>query len=215
MYKTINLKEVQIYLINLEEDHERRNAIYEWCSRLGFLNPIIVPGIRSTPHSIGLSEAHRNAIELGIESRKPFIVMEDDAFPNYEDESYIITIPEDAEAVYLGASRYGVDYDNPHTHKDPGALFHQVNPDELIFRVFNTLTTHAILYIDKEYSLSAMDVALKSFTTDVRPVDLAFASYLLQNHKVYFLKPFFYQNDPKKIEQSESTKNVNPRDHLK
>jgi hypothetical protein len=208
----INLKNTQIYLISLPEDGKKRSNVLAWCKKMGFLEPIIVPGIRADPYWVGLSQAHYNAITLGANSKKPFIVMEDDAFPNYRHDSYIISIPDNTDAVYLGASIDGVDYENPYTYKDNGALFADLGSGK-VFKAVNTLTTHALLYVDMEYSFEAARVALKSLL-DQQPVDCAFAYSLLPNYNVYFLKPFFYQNDLIKNYIIPRTKNLDPMKYL-
>ena len=208
----INLKETQIYLINLPEDRKRKETVFEWCKTLGFLKPVIVPGIKTEPYRVGLSQAHYNAITLGLNSQKPFIVMEDDAFPNYEDESYVISIPDDTDAVYLGASIDGVDYDNPFTYKDNGASFIDIN-NGLLFKAVNTLTTHAILYVSLEYALIAAKTALDSSVKE-QYIDQAFAYNLMTIYNIYFLKPFFYQNDLVKDYVIPRTKDLNPLNYL-
>jgi hypothetical protein len=214
MNKTIDLKKIQIYLINLEEDSEKRSRVFQWCETLGFLKPIIVQGIKKSKYWVGLDLAHARAISLGVKSKKPFIIMEDDAFPNYDDESYVVSIPNDTDALYLGGCRNGVDKENSFTHKTDGALFENVLGDSLTFRALNLLTTHAILYLNLKYALKAKHVCLKA-ATEEKHTDLAFAKNLLPNYKVYFIKPFFYQNDLKKPFMIEETRVVDPRRYIK
>ena len=214
MNMTIDLKKIQIYLINLEEDNEKRLKLFEWCESLGFLKPIIVPGIKKNKYWVGLDLAHARAIDLGIQGEKPFIVMEDDSFPNYVDESYVVSIPNDSDALYLGGCENGVDNENIFTHKVGGALFKNVLGDDVVFRALNMLTTHAILYVNLNYAVAAKRVCLKAAKEEIHS-DLAFAKNLLPNYKIYFIKPFFYQNDLKKPHMIEETRVVDPKKYIK
>lgn len=207
LMQTINLKKISIYYVNLEDDIQRRISFLRWTKKLKFQAPIRIPGIRAMDYFIGLAEAHYNAVKMGIESGKPFIVMEDDAAPSYKNESYIVNVPHDADAVYLGASPYAVDKNNPQC-ATWGAEF--ISLDSHLFRAVNTLSAHAILYLTKEYAEAALEQLRLSFTSYPRHCDLGFAENMLPNYNVYFTKPFFYQNDPNKPHVTQITKEIDP-----
>jgi hypothetical protein len=210
--QSINLKNIPIYFINLDSDINRKESFLSWTSKLNFKDPTRVPAIKSDEYFIGLAEAQYNAIRLGIESGVPFIIMEDDATPNYEDENYVIEIPDDTDAVYLGASMYGVDKLDP-TAASYGAEFIKTNIKNL-YKAKNTLTAHAILYLTNQYAKAALKELNLCFTEYKRHCDLAFAENLLPKHNVYFIKPFFYQNDVNKPSVTKNTKNINPNNFL-
>jgi hypothetical protein len=207
----INLKELPIYYVNLEADVQRKINFLRWTKKKGFQKPVRIAGIRSAEYYLGLAEAQHKAVKIGIESGGPFIIMEDDAAPNYEGENYVIKVPNDADAVYLGASPYAVDKNNPESAVKQ-AEFDKIGKD--LYRVKNTLSAHAILYLTERYAMAALNQLRLSFSSYPRHLDLAFAENLLPRYNVYFIKPFFYQNDIKKPYVTEITKDIDPNNFL-
>lgn len=210
--RTIDLKGVPLYYISLDDALDRQQNFLSWAAELGFQSPTRVSAIRSENYFLGLAEAHYNAISLGMQSGMPFIVFEDDATPNYENEDYLIRIPHDADAVYLGASPYAFDNENP-TQAKYGAEFVEV-ADKDLFRVKNATTLHAVLYMTKEYSEASLKENMTTFTDYFRAGDLAIAENVLPNYNVYFTKPLFYQNDTNKPYVTKITREINANDFL-
>jgi hypothetical protein len=209
--QSINLKELPIYYVNLESDAQRRVNFLRWTKKREFQIPVRIPGIKAAEYHVGLAEAQYNAVKIGIESGGPFIVMEDDATPNYENESYVIEVPNDADAVYLGASPYAVDKNNPESAVKQ-AEFDKIGKG--LYRVKNALSAHAILYLTDRYALAALNELRLSFSSYPRHLDLAFAENLLPRYNVYFIKPLFYQNDIRKPYVTEITRDIDPNNFL-
>lgn len=212
--KQIDLKTVQIYLISLDTDMYRRSRVVAWCKELGFIEPVIVPGIANDPYYVGLAEAYYNALMMGLDSNKPFIIMEDDSMPMRLDNDYIVDIPENTDALYLGANVDGYNPENIDIHIEGGASVSIFSNSPLIFKFDNVLSAHAILYLNARYAALAALECWKSFNTHPRPIDLSFAFELQQKNNVYFIKNFFYQQDDKKDFAVHSTKNFNPFNHI-
>lgn len=119
----------------------------------------------------------------------PFILLEDDATPTRWFTSKL-EIPEDADAVWLGITRYGILKDEP---SPEGAGFHG-SPD--LPRVTNMLGSHAVLFIEPDFVNSVRDELLKLLRTQPeQPHDRMLAA-LQQRWMVYATNPpLFYQND--------------------
>jgi len=131
---------------------------------------------------------------------RPFISLEDDcsATPWFRDS---IMVPDDADAVYLGISAYGL-------HPMTGLGYPQVQlapvNSELV-RIYNMLSTHAILFMTRKWTLNCLECCKSALGTKLPGSwDIPIASSL-PKHQVYALKkPLFYQ-DSKMGGQEEPT----------
>jgi hypothetical protein len=130
---------------------------------------------------------------------KPFIFMEDDCSvtPWFRHE---IPVPKDADAVYLGISLWGMHGAQAHPLVKKEAV------SEELVRVYNMLSTHAVLIMSKrwvenvlkcyEYAYFSMDKP-QEFDVPVAHTMPLFSIYALKN-------PLFYQ-DSKMGGQEEPT----------
>ncbi len=125
--------------------------------------------------------AQHNALH---EFEPPFIILEDDATPlNFNP---IITIPDDADAVYLGISSWG----RMNGHSGPFVQYENI--DDNLHRVYNMLGTHAILYLNEEYVSVCKKVSFKQYEIEDY-IDIGFTD-IQKYYQVYsFDKPLFYQ----------------------
>jgi len=119
---------------------------------------------------------------------KPFVCIEDDCSAT---DGQLPTFPEDADAVYLGISAYG--------NIDGRALLNIITspvPEYPgVVRIYNMLSTHAILYNTKrwvENCIQCYKTALDSNRPESWDLPLALSQ---PNFNVYALKyPLFYQD---------------------
>lgn len=125
-----------------------------------------------------------------VEPFVPFVCLEDDcsATPWF---NHFFPVPEDADAVYLGLSSYGI-----HPRVDQAVLYVQCDhvSDELV-RVFNMLSTHAIFFKTRRWVENCIECFERAATSS-RPEswDLPLARSM-KNFNVYALKrPMFYQD---------------------
>jgi hypothetical protein len=124
---------------------------------------------------------------------KPFIFLEDDCSPT-EWFRYHINIPTDADAVYLGISEYGM-FNNR-------AVKYVIREDvnDEISRVFNMLSTHAVLFHTETWTKNVLECLKKTITNQIFPYkprdfDILYA-ISMSNFKVYALRrPLFYQDE--------------------
>ena len=131
---------------------------------------------------------------------RPFVCLEDDcsATPWFR---RVISVPEDADAVYLGISTYGL-------HPMTGLGYPHVQmarvSSELV-RIYNMLSTHALLFMTRAWTQKCLECVRQALDTELPgswdiPIARSMADY-----KVYALKsPLFYQ-DSKMGGQEEPT----------
>jgi hypothetical protein len=205
----IKLSELHSFYINMEKDVSRRHSFLKWNKALDFKNVKRIVGIAKTPYYVGLSHAFKNAIEAGLQRNHPFIIFEDDATPTENFINYV-EVPDDADAVYLGVSPWGVSSHNNKTFiKENGAFFLKVDNIKNVFRVKNTLSAHAVLHITKRYSLAMQKVFEESIEQQSHSDVQAYKYGIFEKYKVYAIGPLFYQHDKNKPSVLEGTKNIN------
>lgn len=140
----ISLIDTPVYYINLSEHTHHKTAIQAELKELGFSSITRIEGVLDENGKSGCTKAHKKALEHLSETEDPFIILEDDArIANFVSS---IEVPDDADAVYLGNSRYGL-YGGRGTFRISAE---KVSED--LYRVYNMLGAHAILYINKDYA---------------------------------------------------------------
>jgi hypothetical protein len=169
----------------MDQDADKRVQLEKTLSDRGFKSVTRVPGVEGIGKINGTTAAHIKAISYAIESVGfPFIVLEDDVVLNNINTDVIL--PADADAIYLGLSMWGV-Y-NGKGHVQISAEKH----NESFYKLHNMLSTHAIMYTNKDY----VKLLLKCYEFSIKtgePLDKVNAE-LMKYFEVYGLsKPMFYQ----------------------
>ncbi len=159
----IDLKEIPILYINLDEDTKRfrdinllfDDLVKDW----GFKKENIyrIPGIRNPIKANGVSEAHLAAMEFSKQFDGPFLVLEDDVELTFLNSK--INVPDDANAVYLGNSQHGLEFNNayplypekPNNGITANVLSDVYSKNKDLYRVLSMSSAHAILYINDVY----------------------------------------------------------------
>jgi hypothetical protein len=210
----INIPSVPAFYINMEDAPQRKNNFVSWNKDLGFNNVTRIAGIYDEKYYVGLSKAFVNALESGIKIKgDSFIVFEDDAHPTEKFKNEI-EVPDDADAVYLGVSPWGFRRDQDPKGKADfnGSVFKEVKDFSEVFKIYNTLTCHAILYTNKDYAGAALESYKKSIDLKHYGDAQIYFDGLFDKYNVYAVGPFFYQNDPSKLHVLEGTKNIIMKD---
>jgi hypothetical protein len=156
--RAIDLRAMSILVINSEDRPDRRAFMQRQMDALG-LPFSFVNGVRMTGPGKGCAQAHLSVLKR-TDVRTPFLVLEDDC--EFTDNfHYRYVFPEEAEAVYLGVSGFGI--------QPPGSIgtgegiwkgvrFTRFGPNYL--RVFNMLSGHARLYLTESYRAAVIDRAM-------------------------------------------------------
>ena len=194
----LDLRDIPVLYINMDKDVEKRERIENHIDRLGFKTKIRVPGVvhRDGPLA-GCALAQYNAL---YEVDPPFIILEDDATPF--DYNPIISIPDDADALYLGISSWG----RMNSHSGPFVQweYYFKEVDINLLRVYNMLSTHAILYLNPEYISVCKKIAYHHHEINEH-VDIGFTD-IQKYYNVYaFNQPLFYQTSSNGTDQKLSS----------
>lgn len=190
----VDIRKVDTYYINLDRDLHRKTHIERLLQNYKFDKYERIVGVRGQ-NRIGCTISHIKALETAIKKNKyPYLILEDDV--GIFNDNFIIDVPDDADAMYLGLSSVGSDL----LKKDKADLLLYIkNIDETKHNVINMVARHAILHTNKEYDLKALEYN-KMFIDSPQNFcggDVAI-SQLNKIKNVYALnKPIFYQKDPK------------------
>jgi hypothetical protein len=175
----IEITKLPVYYINLKRDTARNEFMKQQLSE--FENVTRVEAVEHEAGYIGCALSHLKVLESVT---APCLVLEDDAQLNYLPP--VITVPDDAAGVYLGTSQWAylngqIDF----------FLRYSVNGDTA--RIYNMLSTHAILYLSESWREAVKGAAYYAANEARMPIDI-YAAQLQRFFPVYAtVKPVFVQ----------------------
>ena len=184
----IDLRDCETFALSLPGAGARRESIGALCAELG-LGARLIDGVEAKPGRIGCALGHLRALRLAPPGR-PLLILEDDVAAN-EPFNPVLEVPDDADAVYVGVSLYGavdlldyVGFSNM-IAADP--------VDDRLLRIYNLLSTHAILYVSDRFKAASAEAVLVALADLDREHDKEMAR-LQETFVVYALRhPLFYQ----------------------
>lgn len=188
----VNITDLPTYYINLDEERERRKNMERLLIDNGFKN-IVRFDAKKAGKRVGCSMSHAALLEEIIKKDDyPCLILEDDLALYEFRES--IEVPDDADAMYLGFSRYGWN----HNQEEPFPKSLKITElSENHHRVYNMLARHAIIHFNKDYDQACVEV-MNKFINDpekYKAGDVSISAFHPQ-YKIYSLNvPIFYQND--------------------
>lgn len=185
----INLLDIPVFYINMSKDGHKRIHIQRQLEDLGFKNITRIDAVEDKVNGrVGLSKSQLKALS---QVSAPFIVLEDDADPNAF--SPVIEVPDDADAVYLGNSQWGMQS----SHAGFYLKYKKVKGYPDILRIYNMLSSHAILYLNQEYVKMCQRTTKYCAEVYPMPMDVPFAM-IQRFFNIYALNnPAFVQKDYK------------------
>ena len=192
----LDLRDVTVYYLNRAGDDVRHSHMQTVGKQFGFKKFHRVEGPVDPKRFMAGSTGMCRIAELALckEPFQPFIILEDDCnltpyYPWNEETSYKLVVPEDADIVYLGISRWGVHPTHPVcTHN---LKFRTYNAR--LKQVYNMLSLHAILFCSRCFTRNFMrnmvEAAITNTTWDT------FVARSQSCFKCYALtRPLFYQD---------------------
>jgi hypothetical protein len=226
MVKTqeISLRDLDYYFINLPEHTERCKSLVERLLKIGIDKESIyrIEGIRKKGISedsvyVGCFHSQLKALKYALEknksSFKPFVILEDDAVINRFPST--IQIPKDAHSVYLGLSSWALDPQLKTNLASNGTVVYERINNEIV-RIYNMLSSHAIMYLDIMHIKSLIDslennlnegnvifskvqnIPMMYYGTPLLPCDVIMANQQSISNVYALRDPIFYQDDKHK-----------------
>jgi hypothetical protein len=185
----IDLADCQTLVISLKDAVERRKSIDETCKQLG-LDFEIIDAVKCNPGWMGCALSHIKALRRW-NGKRPLLVLEDDIAPGGQFHR-VLDIPKGADAVYLGTSMYGgVPSRGWQAHYRLIAA-EQVGPN--MARIFNMMSSHAILHLSGEWVTGAINSILQFMTEYNLPPDMGLAKRQADFRVYSQIEPNFFQS---------------------
>lgn len=183
----INLLDIPVFYINMKKDVHKKEHIEKQLKAVGFKKITRIDAIEDKNNGrVGLSKSQHIALS---QIPAPFIILEDDADPKQFVST--ITVPDDADAVYLGNSNWGFQ----NSHAGFYLKYEKVGGYPNIFRIYNMLSSHAILYLSDEYVNMCKRTTKYCAEKYPLPMDVPFAM-IQRFFNIYALnQPIFIQKD--------------------
>lgn len=183
----INLLDIPVFYINMKKDTDKRLHIEEQLSQVGFKNVTRIEAVEDKENGrVGLSKSQLRALS---QVSAPFIVLEDDADPKHFEP--VIEVPDSADAVYLGNSQWGL----LQGHTGFYLKYKKLQDMPKIMRIYNMLSSHAILYLTNEYVSVCKRTTRYCAEDYALPMDVPYAM-IQRFFNVYAInKPMFVQKD--------------------
>lgn len=185
----INLLDIPVFYINMKKDVEKNNHMKKMLEDLGFKNVTRIEAVEDKVSGRrGLSKSQYKAL---TQVPPPFIVLEDDCQIKYFKSE--INIPDDTDAFYLGNSAWGI----LGSHTGFVLRYQQVKEMPEVYRIFNMLSSHAILYLSNDYVSVCQRTTnyCANVAKNPYPMDIPFAE-IQKYYNVYTMnKPLFIQKD--------------------
>jgi hypothetical protein len=193
----LDLTKLPVFLVSpgTGKYEERVGEVFRRLVKAGFHT---ITFVRSTPDPNPTDSLTKTVIQI-LEAQAghgvPFLIFEDDV--QFEHIPSQIDIPEDADLLYLGVSKWVY----PHSYETLGEGFHicengqghTTEVSDTLVRLKGTTSTHGILYRGEAFKADAVE-KLKERLAHHTPHDLIFAT-LHAKYNAYGLKePLVYQD---------------------
>lgn len=214
-----NLLECCVYYINLPEHRDRDASFKARMTSRGFdldrvhrVEGIRKPGIPQDSVFVGCFNSQLKALKKASGGSYPFIILEDDATINHIPGS--IEIPDDCDVLYIGISSWGFVPDQSGNLSGLNKIIYD-RVDNNFVRIFNMLSSHAIMYTkpsyveslikDLENNLSGGQITAESngaslnyYGGNMLPCDIIMANKQYKSKAYALRNPIFYQDDKHK-----------------
>jgi GR25 family glycosyltransferase involved in LPS biosynthesis len=187
----IDIRAIPTYFINLDFDTEKRARVEEIGQQLG-LRMTRFEAIKASVGVVGCGLSHIALWESLLHAPFPVLILEDDIELTKPDQFRpVFTIPDDADALFLGISHAGC---------NTGGGFDSVRftpVDDALVQVHNMLATHAILFMNPAFMRKCIEFSRHCISNGVA---FDFGTATVQRAwRVYaYRHPWFYQADPHK-----------------
>lgn len=161
---------------------------------------IRIEAIMETPKYNGVSMSHMIAILKGINTKQPFIILEDDVSIDRERldflklENELQKMNPKCDTLYMGLSSWGGRKGNSEKkiELEKGAVFEEI--DHPYFVKLNSMySAHAILYINRDYAIETTKLCIMAICLN-KPHDITLENLYKKYNVLGIRRPWFYQD---------------------
>jgi len=171
----IKIRKLNSYFINLDEDVEKSSSTISELRKCGITKINRYPAVQFTPPRTGLAMTFQNLLEDISGHKRPVLICEDDIRKNPRFSLDTIEVPDDADALYVGITYWGVsttvnqylrkDSPNYSEVRDLDRRIKATRVNNEIYRIYNMLNAHAVIMLNSRYTKflqKAIDIAIES-----------------------------------------------------
>lgn len=139
----IDLRKINTYYINLDENESRRRTIEYTLKRLNFTSVTRISGIRCDDGKVGCARSQHKVLS-NLNIKTPFLLLEDDCVYT-GNSNFEIEVPDNADALFIGISQWAryLNFSGP--------FLHYKKIDDNLVQIYNMLSAHAVIYFNEEY----------------------------------------------------------------
>ncbi len=161
---------------------------------------IHVDAIFEAPKYNGVTMAQMVAVLKGINSRKPFLVLEDDVSIDAERidflklEKELQKLEMTCDILYMGLSSWGGRKGSPENkiELEKGAVFENINNPYFV-KLHSMYSAHAILYINPAYAIETTKLCITAIFMN-KPHDIYLYKLFKKYNVLGIRSPWFYQD---------------------
>jgi len=161
---------------------------------------IHVDAIFEAPKYNGVTMAQMVAVLKGINSRKPFLVLEDDVSIDAERidflklEKELQKLEMTCDILYMGLSSWGGRKGSPENkiELEKGAVFENINNPYFV-KLHSMYSAHAILYLNPAYAIETTKLCITAIFMN-KPHDIYLYKLFKKYNVLGIRSPWFYQD---------------------
>jgi len=192
----LDLRNINFYIINLQEDQENRLFMQGQMQEFGFPYTF-VQAINTKPGTVGIALSHLKALRM-VDATVPFVILEDDCKFFFDRVSPFLEVPSETDGIYLGHSHFGL---REKAHEgvrwgESKATKYQIYDDHYL-KIEAMLARHAILFLTERFRQAAIAANIRALTNFNYhyPGDLAYAQIQPQHLILSPHQPWCYQSE--------------------
>ena len=161
---------------------------------------IHVNAIMENPKHNGVSMAHMVAILKGINTKRPFLILEDDVSVDAEMldflklENELQKMNPKCDILYVGLSSWGGKIENLKNQikLEKGTVFEDIDNPYFV-KLHSMYSAHAILYINPEYAIETTKLCIIAICIN-KPHDIDIYKLFKKYNVLGIRSPWFYQD---------------------
>ena len=195
---SVDIRKVPVYYIGRpgEINHELENLL----SSHGFGPVTKLNGVFEANKKTGVAKAHMNALAVALsECDGPFLILEEDV--DIFNKNMAVSVPEDADAVYLGLSTWGLKNGRGENWMVSAQKFNGG-----LYKVYNMLAAHAVLYVNHDYAqflLNHIPTFIKMATNQdkLRAETMKYWDIYALSHPIFYQQGLYKKHTYVKLSQ--------------
>ena len=185
---SMRTSDLKYYVLTMDENDPRANHIRNQLNDYDF--EFVTPLVCKNKQKSG-SSGHMRIVYQAIQNFKPFVILEDDVSFLYSKKQ--IDIPSNTDWLYLGISSCA--YDSKYEKWQPHNQLFIDDVDDSVVKIYNMLSTHAIMIYSLKGALLYYSMMLENVLTNAIAWDISLTRMQPYINCYALREPMFYQDE--------------------